>query len=109
MDIENGDLSRLLSACVCGHVLFLAATVMPTGPDSCSLSRYMIHYTGVGSMGAPDAGAPMKFLSGIHTKSHISLNCSLLSIYCMYTWESEHPFTKSSSYAYALAGEMEKL
>ena len=29
--------------------------------------------TGVGSMGAPGAGAPMKFLSGTHTKSHFAL------------------------------------
>ena len=27
------------------------------------------HNTGVGSMGAPGAGVPMKFLSGTHTKS----------------------------------------
>ena len=27
----------------------------------------MVLYTGVGSMGAPCAGAPMKFLSVIHT------------------------------------------
>ena len=29
--------------------------------------------TGVGSMGAPGAGAPMKFLSGTHTKSYFAL------------------------------------
>ena len=29
--------------------------------------------TGIGSMGAPGAGAPMKFLSGTHTKSHFTL------------------------------------
>ena len=34
--------------------------------------------TGVGSMGAPGAGAPMKFLSGTHTKSHFVLNCFLV-------------------------------
>ena len=32
--------------------------------------EFLFHdiYTGVGSMGAPGAGAPIKFLSGIHTK-----------------------------------------
>ena len=33
----------------------------------------MARYTGVGSM-----GAPIKFLSGIHTKSHFALNCFLI-------------------------------
>ena len=32
--------------------------------------------TGVGSMGAPGAtGAPMKFLSGTHTKLHFAQKC----------------------------------
>ena len=35
------------------------------------LQNITIH-TGVGSMGAPGAGAPMKFLSGTHTKSHFA-------------------------------------
>ena len=35
----------------------------------------IIMTTGVGSMGAPGAGAPMKFLSGIHTKSYFALKC----------------------------------
>ena len=29
------------------------------------------------SMGAPGAGAPMKFLSRTHTKSYFALNCFL--------------------------------
>ena len=33
--------------------------------------------TGIGSMVAPGAGAPMKFLSGTHTKSHFALKCFL--------------------------------
>ena len=33
--------------------------------------------TGVGSMGEPGAGAPMKFPSGIYIKSHFALNCFL--------------------------------
>ena len=55
--------------------------------------------TGVGSMGAPGAGAPMKFLSGTHTKSHFALKCSLCYRYSVHIG-IEHPFTKSSSYAY---------
>ena len=42
-------------------------------------------YTGVGSMGtgtgAPGAGAPMKFLSGTHTKSYFALKCFFFSVY----------------------------
>ena len=34
-----------------------------------------VQYTGIGSMGAPGAGAPMKFLSGTHTKSQFALKC----------------------------------
>ena len=37
----------------------------------------ILHFTGVGSMGASGAGAPVKFPSGAHTKSHFALNCFL--------------------------------
>ena len=39
-----------------------------------------IQYTGVGSMGAPGAGAPMKFLSGTHTYK-VTLCLELFSCY----------------------------
>ena len=53
-------------------------------------------------MGAPGAGAPMRFLSGTHTKSHFALKCSLCYRYNVHIG-IEHPFTESSSYTYEVA------
>ena len=43
----------------------------------CMCDTTVTQFTGVGSMDAPGAGAPVKFLSGIHTKSYFALKCFL--------------------------------
>ena len=63
--------------------------------------KYNAHYygmqccimlsTGIGSMGAQDAGAPMKFLSGTHTKSHFALKFFyVIDLECTYGHQSTH-------------------
>ena len=56
--------------------------------------------TGVGSMDAPGAGAPMKFEWNTHKVTLFSELFFVIDL--VYTWESEHPFIKSSSYAYGV-------
>ena len=57
------------AGCCLDNPSAMAYPPKPKGSEDC----FACVGTGVGSMGAQGAGAPMKFLSGTHTKSHTLL------------------------------------